>query len=123
MKDAYWRRARLQRVIDGDTIQMVIDLGFYASVEHRVRLLGVNTAELHAHDTTLRTKALDARTFTTNWLAEHGSHLEADVDWPFVIRTEKADSFGRFLAFVECCQAHSLTDDLLSSGMAEVFLG
>ncbi len=123
MRDPYWRRARLERVVDGDTVQMVIDLGFYTYVEHRMRLLGLNTPEMHDPNPAVRAKAQEAKTFTTTWLAEHASHAESDVDFPCFIRTEKADSFGRFLAYVECAESHSLNDALLASNLAEVYKG
>jgi micrococcal nuclease len=120
MRDTYWRRARVVRVIDGDTIQLIVDLGFYTYAEHRMRLLGVDTPEMHAPLPEVRASALAAATFTTEWLRDHTLHA-TDPDWRFNIRTEKADSFGRFLAYLECAQGHSLNDDLLSTGHARPY--
>ncbi len=46
MEPAYIYRAVLVRVIDGDTYVMDIDLGFYVSVRHSIRLNNVNCPEL-----------------------------------------------------------------------------
>ncbi len=120
MRDPYWRRARLTRVIDGDTIQVTVDLGYYMYAEHRVRLLGLNTPELNDHDPAVRARARAATQYTTAWLNEHGAHASRP-DWPLAMRTEKADAFGRFLADIECDEGHSLNADLLASGNAVPF--
>lgn len=43
--DQFVRRAKLLRVIDGDTLRLEIDLGFGASIVHDVRLSGIDTPE------------------------------------------------------------------------------
>ena len=43
--DEFVRKAKLLRIIDGDTLRLKIDLGFGASIIHDVRLLGVDTPE------------------------------------------------------------------------------
>ena len=40
-------RARLVKVIDGDTIDVYLDAGFHGYREERLRLLGVNAPEVH----------------------------------------------------------------------------
>ncbi len=120
MKDPYWRRARATRVIDGDTVDVVIDLGFYINAAHRLRLLGLDTPELHDRDPEMRARAEAAKSYTADWLDEHVAHA-SEADWPYSVRTEKSDVFGRFLAYVECGQEHSLNDALLESGHAVVW--
>ena len=46
----YVYNAKLVRVIDGDTIDAVIDLGFDVWVKKRVRLYGINTPETRTRD-------------------------------------------------------------------------
>jgi len=117
MRDPYWRRLRPVRTIDGDTLQGVVDLGYYTYVEHRLRLLGVDTPELHSSNPDERIRAQAARDFVDAWLIAHGAEAK-DVRWPFRVRSEKADSFGRFLAYIECDGGHSLGDALLDNGLA-----
>jgi micrococcal nuclease len=121
MRDTYWRRARVEKVVDGDTIQVDIDLGFYTSVVHRLRLLGVDTPEVNSRDADERARAQAAMAFTSAWLAEHAAHAQS-TEWPFNMRTEKADSFGRFLADVECGQGHNLNTALLDTGHAKPYV-
>jgi endonuclease YncB( thermonuclease family) len=77
----YW--AEVVRWVDGDTVDLRIDLGFYVTTEQRCRLLGIDTPERGkpgAAEASARVKAL----------APAGTHL--------LIRSEKgADKYGRFL--------------------------
>jgi len=96
-------RARVDRVVDGDTIIMQIDLGFHMTAKVSVRLLGVDTPELRSKDPEERQRAQFARSFTDVWCNEAvGNPKITDpwVEWPFVISTSKADSFGRWLGRV-----------------------
>lgn len=119
MNDPYWRQARVVRVIDGDTVQLVVSLGFYLSFETRIRLLGIDTPELHAKDEEVRALAREATAFTTVWLRGHAAHAKFGVEdpWPLYIRTEKSDAFGRFLAVVTCHADHDLVTALLEAGL------
>ena len=52
----YTYKAKLVKVVDGDTIDVTIDLGFDVSVKKRIRLVGINTPECRTRD--LKEKAL-----------------------------------------------------------------
>ena len=124
-------RARIIGNHDGDTVgnpstgSVVIDAGFYVafSPPHGLRILGVNTPEINSPDPETRNRALAARDYTAAWLAGHASHLGGGctADWPFAVRTRKADVFARPLTSVECGQAHDLASDLLQAGFAVAF--
>jgi micrococcal nuclease len=117
MRDAYWRRANVLNVVDGDTVDMNVDLGFYVSTVQRFRLLGIDAYEMRQGSDEDRAEGRQAKDLVQAWCVEH-RHQEADADWPFVVRTEKSDSFGRFLAHVECSQGHSLEGAVLDAGLA-----
>ena len=44
---SYRYRAELDRVVDGDTLDVVIDLGFYIRIKERIRLEGMDTPEIY----------------------------------------------------------------------------
>ena len=46
----YEYKAKLLRVIDGDTVDCVIDLGFNVRLKERVRLKGIDTPETRTRD-------------------------------------------------------------------------
>ena len=119
----YHYRVWIERIIDGDTVQCTIDQGLRIYRDERLRLLGVDTPELRASDPAVRLKATAARDYTAAWVLEHAAHASEETGttvtkWPFIARTVKADSFGRWLADVSCGAGHNLSADLLSSGNA-----
>jgi len=109
-------RARLLRVIDGDTCDLVIDLGFHLHATLRFRLLGIDTPELNSKDITERERAVAATQALASMLTQGGG------DWPLLVRTQKADSFGRWLAdvWVEGAGVH-VNQKLLDDGYAVPF--
>jgi micrococcal nuclease len=101
-------RARIERVIDGDTVLCTLDVGFHTYQQERVRLLGVNTPEVVGAQ---KAAGLTAKALVVAWVAQF------DGPWPFLIRTEKTDSFGRYLAEVwSLATGASLTDYLRAQG-------
>ncbi|WP_194755198.1 thermonuclease family protein, partial [Staphylococcus chromogenes] len=80
----YIFKAKVLRVIDGDTLEMRIDLGFHTHTVRKVRLLGVDTPERG------KTGYNEAKVFTTQTV------LGKDV----YVQTYQADAFGRYLADV-----------------------
>lgn len=117
MPDQTWvYRARLERVVDGDTVDVVVDAGFHGFRRERLRLLGVNAPEVHG---ATKAEGAAATEFTRAWFA-----TEAPAEWPLVIQTEKSDAFGRFLAVVWRVSDRScLNRQLLRAGYAVPFDG
>jgi micrococcal nuclease len=85
----YIYKAELVRVIDGDTVDLIIDLGFDTSRHERFRLYGIDAPEL-------RTEAGKA---AKAWLWDALQPLEAIYVQTIQISTKaKRDKYGRFLA-------------------------
>ena len=82
-----YRLLQVTKVVDGDTVDMVLDMGLHLSYTSRFRLLDVNTPE--------RGEALwaEATEFTKQWFRDNANNR-------LRIRTYKTDSFGRWLAYV-----------------------
>jgi len=91
-------RAKPVRVVDGDTIILLIDNGFYNREEHSIRLLGVDTPEIFSGPADERVRGQEAKSKTALWIAEA---VENGPEWPLLIQTEKdKQTFGRFIAEV-----------------------
>ena len=93
MTPEFTYRAKLVRVVDGDTFDMDVDLGFRVHVHARVRLLDVNCPESKGKTHAL---GIAAAGESERWFKNHHS---------LVLRTHKppdkgTDSFGRWLAEV-----------------------
>jgi len=113
-KDPYiYRIKSVGRVVDGDTIDANIDLGFDISLTKRIRLAGIDTPESRTRDLKEKELGLDAK----NWL-KHQLEDAFDV----VIRTEKPDStekYGRIIGhlFING-QDESLNNQMITEGYA-----
>jgi micrococcal nuclease len=83
----YQYRAKIIHVVDGDTVDATLELGFYLTATLRLRLLGVDTPEMHGLG---RPAGVAARQFV------EGELLGRDV----VLETAKSDAFGRWLCRV-----------------------
>jgi micrococcal nuclease len=90
MQPDYTYKARIENVVDGDTVDAVVDVGFKMTAKLRLRLLGVNTPELKSSVPEERVKANQAKDYTTASL--HGKDV--------IIKTQKSDAFGRYLATI-----------------------
>jgi micrococcal nuclease len=116
----YTYQAKIDRVVDGDTLILEIDLGFHLTCKQSVRLLGLNAPEMHAQDEQERIKARNAREFVQDWC-----NTRSDVDtneWPFAVSTSKSDSFGRWLGHVWSQKTgESLNMALLEAGHAKPY--
>jgi len=94
-KDPYIYRIRqIHKVVDGDTIDADIDLGFDISLTKRIRLAGVDTPESRTTDATEKKLGLEVK----EWLKKK---LEGQTD--VVVKTELPDStekYGRILGYL-----------------------
>lgn len=102
----YIFKAKVLRVIDGDTLEMRIDLGFHTHTVRKVRLLGVDTPERG------QVNYNEAKAFTTNTV------LGKDV----YVLTYQADAFGRYLADVwyrVCDNEYRLSHELTVRGFVK----
>lgn len=113
-----YRVKQVLKVVDGDTIDVVIDLGFDISFTSRVRLAGIDTPESRTTDA--REKILGKE--VKDYLAKA---LNGATD--IVIRTEKVDSsekYGRILGWLFLDRAtDSFNMELVNKGYAWAYDG
>jgi len=118
-KDPYvYRIKSVLKVVDGDTIDASIDLGFDISLEKRIRLAGIDAPE--SRTTNLKEKAFGLE--SKEWLKKT---LEGAKD--IIIKTEKPDStekYGRIIGhlFVND-QETSLNNQMIAEGYALEYEG
>ena len=86
-----FRVVEINRVLDGDTIDVTIDLGFDLFKKERVRVAGVDTPEKRTRDLEEKALGYDA----TNWLKEKLEGAVAGED-DLVIRTELVGGVGKY---------------------------
>ena len=110
----YEYKAKLLRVIDGDTIDCVIDLGFNVRLKERVRLKGIDTPEVRTKDLDEKAKGLAAKNRVIEIFRGAGE---------FTIVTEiHKGKYGRILGTIMLPDRKvSLNQMLLDEGHAEVY--
>jgi micrococcal nuclease len=92
-KPSYTYNATLLKVIDGDTIDVMIDLGCHTSIRKRLRFLEIDTEELRDRDTERREDAAEAK--------ERVKHLLENADKIYVQTVmDSTGKYGRLLAYV-----------------------
>jgi micrococcal nuclease len=113
-----YRVKQVIKVLDGDTIDVEIDLGFDISITKRVRLAGIDTPESRTTDKMEKTFGLESKAKLKQLL---------DAAKLVVIKTEKPDStekFGRVLGWLHIDSSElSVNETLIASGYAWSYLG
>jgi micrococcal nuclease len=109
---------KVENVVDGDTIDVLIDLGFDILFQSRVRLAGIDTPESRTKDLKEKTLGLESKEYLKKALKDAKS---------VVIKTEKMDSsekYGRILGWVYINgDTVSLNDMMINDGYAWGYLG
>jgi micrococcal nuclease len=109
---------KVENVVDGDTIDVLIDLGFDILFQSRVRLAGIDTPESRTKD--LKEKALGLE--SKEYLKKHLKDAKS-----VVIKTEKMNStekFGRILGWIYVNgDTESLNDKMINDGYAWGYMG
>ena len=100
-----YRVSALEKVVDGDTIDVAIDLGFDVCTKQRVRLLGIDTPESRTSDKEEKKFGLLSKKRMKEWRLKAVASEKDDVESE--LRCPEADSrgkFGRVLAEVWVCE-------------------
>ncbi len=112
-----FRVTKINRVIDGDTIDVTIDLGFDLFKKERVRIAGVDTPEKRTRDKEEKALGIDA----TEWLKlQLNDVIKSDDE--LVIRTELVGGvgkYGRLLGWLYVGESNvSVNEQMISQGYA-----
>ena len=117
-----FRVVKINRVVDGDTIDVTIDLGFELFKKDRVRVAGVDTPEKRTRNKEEKLLGIDA----TNWLKEKLEETIKGED-ELIIRTELVGStgkHGRLLGWLYVGASDlSLNEQMISEGYAHAYDG
>ena len=109
---------KVTNVVDGDTIDVEIDLGFDISFSSRVRLAGIDTPESRPTDKAEKVLGLEAKEYIKSKIKDAKE---------VVIKTEKMDSsekYGRILGWVFLDGSKiSINEQMIADGYAWGYLG
>ena len=109
--DPYYREAKIVRVVDGDTIDLEIDLGWEIRFVERVRLLGIDTPEIRGEE---RPRGLQAKAVVEAWAKANGDRCVVHS------AAYRRGKYGRTLAIIhpspESDETETLNDLLAKQG-------
>ena len=105
----------IKKVVDGDTVDIVIDLGFSLTKKERVRLAGIDTPESRTKDLKEKELGLEAKEFLARRLQEGvGRNLK--------VKTEKDGKYGRMLGWFIIGETN-LNEEMVHRGYAWLYDG
>lgn len=105
---SYIYKATVERWIDGDTVELVVDLGFRMTYRDHFRLFGIDTPERG------RPGSAEAKA-RANELAPPGTIVSAS--------TSKSDKYGRWLTIVNLQTGVEVNTTLVTEGHARLYWG
>ena len=113
-----YRIKQVSKVVDGDTIDVDIDLGFNISYSQRLRLAGIDTPESRTLDRLEKSLGIESKEYLK---------LKFKESKDIVVKTEKPDSsekYGRILGWVYLDgDTVSINDKMINDGHAWGYMG
>src|SRR4030042_3556979 len=92
--------AKLENVVDGDTILLSFDLGFFINFKEKVRLIGINAPEI-----------------TTKEGKEAVAFIEKELkNANLLVETRKKEKYGRYLAYIYYSTQYKDFEDIIRHG-------
>ena len=120
--EKYIYRGKLDRVVDGDTIDALIDVGFDIWFKKRIRFKGIDTWESRTRDLEEKKRGLEAKKRTQELLEEVSSKSGY-----FRLRSHGVGKYGRVLAdiFIQDKEGKEIciNQQLITEGHAYVYNG
>ena len=110
----YEYSSTLVKIVDGDTVDVLIDLGFNTTKKERVRLLGIDTPESATKDLVEKKLGIEAKEYITQWFTKNT---------PFRLQTTKDDKYGRILGVFTGLDEKTLNSRLVDEGYAWAYDG
>jgi len=108
----YVYNAKLLRVIDGDTVDALIDLGFDTWVKKRIRLYGIDTPEVRTRDKEEKKKGVAAKERLKEILASHNDE--------FILSSHGVGKYGRCLGEL-FINSGNINQQLITEGHAKKY--
>lgn len=109
----YEYAAKVTKIVDGDTVDVEIDLGFDVTIKQRLRLKGIDTPETKTKNKEEKELGLKAKRITEECIRCAKS---------IVIRTHKDDKYGRMLAEI-IADGINVNQKLIDEGFAVPYDG
>jgi micrococcal nuclease len=111
----YEYNCKIVRVVDGDTIDVDIDLGFNHWIhDERIRLFGVDCPECRSRDPEEKAAGLAAKDYVKGLLHDGGT---------YTLTTKEKGKFGRYLGVIQLTDKTSVNGALVKEKFAVAYYG
>ena len=104
----------ITKVVDGDTLDAIIDLGFGITKKERIRIAAIDAPETRTHNLHEKKLGFEAKA----WLKKHVEYCDN-----VIIKTEKEGKYGRILGIPKTDDGQSMCDILVAEGHAVEYWG
>jgi micrococcal nuclease len=104
-----YKITELVKIVDGDTIDVIIDIGFNILRRERIRLSRIDTPESNSKDEREKLLAFEAKEYLSIWLINQNT---------LKIKTTKDDKYGRYLGEIYGDDNVCINDVLIENGYA-----
>ncbi len=111
----YEYNAKVIKIVDGDTVDALIDIGFSVWVQKRIRLYGINTPESRTRDLVEKKAGLAAKEQLKSWIEENDNKIR--------IKSHGVGKYGRCLGEIYTEGDESLNKQLVKLGHAVEYFG
>jgi len=112
----YVYNVKLDRVVDGDTVDLTVDLGFHVNIKERFRLLGIDAPESRTRDLAEKKRGGQA-TFFLQKLIDDSEFIILDTF------KDRKGKFGRWLATLYDDRGNNLNEMMVDHGHAVKYDG
>jgi micrococcal nuclease len=110
----YEYKATVLKVVDGDTLDLRVSLGFHSYLDIRVRLAYIDTEELNSSDAVLKEQAVKAKNRV----------LELTTNPTCIVKSSKpykTDRYGRWVVELVNSEGQNVNRLLLAEGLAKFY--
>lgn len=110
----YQYKAKVDRIVDGDTIDITIDLGFKITTHQRIRLAGINTPETYnvKKDSEEYKKGYAAKQFVEQRISANNFEIQVETG-------KDTGKYGRYIGTIKLADNETpLNDELVEKGFA-----
>jgi len=111
----YEYRAKLVRCIDGDTVELEVDLGFKVTLREKFRLIGIDTPEKNSKIAAEREAAKAATDYLVSLLAGEGLTIKTQKD--------AQGKYGRYLCTLFTASGVDVNQEMIKTGHAVAYDG
>lgn len=111
----YEYQAKLKRVVDGDTIDVIIDIGFKMTTTQRIRLANINTPEIFRVkvDSPGYKEGIEAKNYVEKRFSDNQGRMRIET-------RKNVGKYGRYIGIIWLGDSNiSLNDELFQKGYAE----